>query len=124
MHRVQPRGRDYLRCYLLFAVLLALCYVAFVVWQGAISILVGVLLQRSEGSQAALGVGAVFLGLALFGFVMAAEPYLRGGVERGQLRARFFRLMLPLIGAIVFGEALRQLLYLYLQIFCKSWGTC
>jgi hypothetical protein len=124
MHRVQPKGRDYLLCYLLFAVLLALCYFTFVAWQQAITLVVGVVLDRSEGTQAVLGLGAVFVGMALFGFVMGAEPYLRGGVERGLLRARFLRLLLPLLGALLVGEAVRQGMDLYIQVLCKLWGTC
>lgn len=124
MHGVQPKGRDYLLCYALFALLLVLCYGTFVAWQQAIALVVGVVLNRSEGTQAALGLGAVFVGLALFGFVMGAEPYLRGGVERGRLRARFLRLLLPLLGAFLIGEALRQGMDLYVQVLCKLWGAC
>lgn len=124
MHRVQPKGRDYAVCYGLFGVLLALCYFTFVAWQQAITLVVGVVLDRSEGVQAVLGLGAVFVGMGLFVFVMSAEPYLRRGVERGILRSRFVRLLLPLLGALLLGEAIREGMDLYISVLCKLWGAC
>lgn len=124
VHRVQPKGRGYLVCYVLFAALLVLCYVTFVAWQQAITLVVGVVLDRSEGVQAAIGLGAVFVGMALFLFVMGAEPYLRGGVERGLVRRRFVRLLLPLLGALLLGVAIREGMDLYISVLCKLWGVC
>ena len=43
------------------------------------------------------------LGLGLFIFVMAAEPYLRNGIARRQLLRRFLRLAIPVAIAAVIG---------------------
>jgi hypothetical protein len=45
----------------------------------------------------------LLLGLGLFILVMAAEPYLRHGMERRQLLRRFGRLALPLVIAGALG---------------------
>jgi hypothetical protein len=45
-----------------------------------------------------------------FVFLMAAEPYLRGGVEHKDLRRRFMRLFIPLAALTVIGLIVRWML--------------
>jgi hypothetical protein len=101
---------DYVLCYALYAVLLALSYVVFVIWLHTSSLLIGVAMG-DEARSAGYGLAVLGIGIGLFGVVMIGEPYLRGGVRRGQIRQRFLRLALPLAGTIALGIAIQELIY-------------
>lgn len=107
MHRDRPKVRDYLVCYALFVVLIALCYATFQVWRIALQLGVLALVGQGYASQLLYSVVMLLIGIALFVEVLAAEPYLRGGVVRRQVLPRFVRLALPVCVAIVLGLALR-----------------
>ena len=51
-------------------------------------------------------VSMIVIGLGLFMLVIAAEPYLRNGVKRGQLMHRFVRVALPVAAAGLLGVLL------------------
>ena len=89
---------DYLLCYALYA-LLIICgvVVVFVIWRNAIVAMIAAFMGRSEANRIVYLGSMLLLGLGLFILVMAAEPYLRHGVERRQLLRRFGRLALPLL---------------------------
>ena len=106
----KPRVVDYVLCYALYLILLAVSYVEFVIWLRTSSLLVGVAIDETERSPV-YGLAIVTIGMALFAVVMAAEPYLRGGIRRGQLWRRFARLALPLAVAIALGVAIQELIY-------------
>jgi hypothetical protein len=52
----------------------------------------------------------VLLALALFILVMAAEPYLRGGIRRQRVVQRFARIAVPLGVVGIIGEVINLLL--------------
>jgi len=96
-------GREYLACYALWFVLIALSFLVFSVLKTAALVVIGALDDNTIGIPAVYGAVLIVLGLCLFGVVMAAEYYLRSGVEKRQLRRRFARLALPLVACIVLG---------------------
>jgi hypothetical protein len=69
--------------------------------------LLAAFLQRSQANRLIYLASMTLLGLGLFILVMGAEPYLRNGVERDQLRRRFFRLAWPLLIAGAVGLLVR-----------------
>lgn len=105
-----PRVVDYVFCYLLFALLLALSYVVFVIWLRTASLLIGVAFDETVRSVS-YGLAILVVGIGLFGLVIIGEAYLRGGVKRGQLRRRFLRLALPLVSLVILGIGIQELIY-------------
>jgi hypothetical protein len=57
----------------------------------------------SSASGSIYTVSLIVIGISLFMLVIAAEPYLRNGVKRGQLMRRFVRAALPVITAGMLG---------------------
>lgn len=107
MHRSRPKAADYLVCYALFVLLVALCYAAFQVWRIALQLAMLALLGQTYANQLLYAVGMLLIGIALFFEVLAAEPYLRRGVVRRQVLPRFVRLAVPVCLAVLLGLALR-----------------
>ena len=104
------RWVDYLLCYLLYAVVLVLAYVvAFVIWRPAILALTAAVFGPSRINRAVYLTGVILVGGAMMILVLGAEPYLRTGVERGQLLRRFARLAVPLVIAGALGLLLQIL---------------
>ncbi len=104
--------RRYVACYALYLTLLPLSYAVFVVWSQTILLALGVTVEEAQARPFYLGVGLLAVVVALFLLVLGAEPYLRSGVARKQLRARFLRLAIPLVVAIIVGAAAQDLLRL------------
>ncbi len=111
-------GRQWLRytaCYLLLALLLALGYVAFaIIWRGTIIAVIAAFTDETDVDQRFTGsaiylFGIVVLMVGFFVAVMAGEPYLRRGAERGMLVRRFARLALPLVAFGALGVLLEFL---------------
>jgi len=94
----RPVLLDYLLCYGLYA-LLIICgvVVVFVIWPSAILAMIAAFMGRSQANRIVYMALMLLLGLGLFILVMAAEPYLRHGMERRQLLRRFGRLALPVV---------------------------
>lgn len=101
--RRPPPTSSYVRCYLLFFVLLALCYGLFQVWRIAVPLIVVLIIGDSESTPAIYGVLLVLVAFLLFALLMAGEPYLRHGVERGELGIRFVTLAGPVVGLAALG---------------------
>jgi hypothetical protein len=100
----QPTTADYLVCYALFVLLIILGVAVLVlIVRPAILVLIGALLGRSQWNRMAYLTSIALLGLGLFILVMAAEPYMRNGVKRGQHIRRFLRLAAPLVVAGALG---------------------
>ena len=106
---------SYLACYGLYVVVLALGAAVFFIWPTTLVALIGAVLGHSAFNRSIYLVGMLFLGMGLFVLVMAAEPYLRGGVARGQLLRRFVRLCVPLVVTGGLGLALQGLAIAMLQ---------
>ena len=88
-------------CSALSAVVLALAVAVLLLWRTTLLALSAALLGASDLTPLLYGTVMALLGLGLFVLTMAAEPYLRSGVRRRQLRRRFARLAVPL--AIAWG---------------------
>jgi hypothetical protein len=101
---------DYLVCYALYAVLLVLCYFIFVTWTSLVLGLIGAFLGPTVANGTIYSFFLVLLGIALFVLVMAAEPYLRGGIHRQRVVQRFARIAVPLAAIEIVGEVINLLL--------------
>src|ERR671932_2214712 len=101
---------DYLICYALYAVLLVLCYFVFVTWTSLVLGLIKAFLCLNAANSAIYSFFLVLLGLALFILVMAAEPYLRGGIRRQRVVQRFARFAVPLGVVEIVGEVINLVL--------------
>lgn len=108
--RHQPRAAEYLLCYAFFLVTIGLSYAAFLVWRATSVLLIYAVLGGGDANFGIYAATMVVIGLALFCVVMWAEPYLRKGVERGDLGMHFVCVALPLGGAIALGLALTTLI--------------
>lgn len=108
--RNPPPPAAYLRCYALFFVLLALCYGVFQVWRITTPMIVVLIIGDGESTPAIYGVLMLLVAFALFALVMAGEPYLRRGLERGELGMRFISLAGPAVGLAALGLALQEVL--------------
>ena len=100
----QPTWLAYLACYALYIVLIVGgAATLFLVLRPALLALIDALLGQSRANRIVYLGTITLLGLGLFVLVMAGEPYLRKGVERGQLLRRFIRLAAPVVIAAVLG---------------------
>jgi hypothetical protein len=95
--------RAYVLCYVLYALILALSYGLFVIWSQTILLALGTFVDGPQMIPALWGAGLVFIGTCAYLLVLVAEPYLRGGVRKRQLRRRFLRLAGPLVAIIFIG---------------------
>jgi len=101
---------QYVLCYTLFAVLMGLSIVViFGIWNNTLGMLVKRYVEKPWAFNAYQNFGLIGLTVLGFMLVMAAEPYLRHGVERNQLLQRFGRLALPLVLAGAAGLLLQVL---------------
>lgn len=110
---LSPTWRAYALSLGLFLVLLVVGYVAiFIVWREALLDMLAVVLQGRHWSISRLLYMLGVVGLTIVGFIylMAAEPYLRVGVERHDLRRRFLRLFIPLAVITIIGLIVRGVL--------------
>jgi hypothetical protein len=98
MAKTKPTVRDYLACYALYIGLIIPGTIAvFLVWRNAIVALLAAFLRGSQANQLIYLASMALLGLGAFILVMAAEPYLRSGLQRQQLMRRFRKLAIPLL---------------------------
>ena len=102
--RKQPTWLEYLACYSLYILLIVGgAATLFLVLRPAVLALIVMLLGQSRANRIVYLAAITLLGLGLFILVMAAEPYLRRGLERQQLLPRFVRLAAPVVIAAVLG---------------------
>jgi hypothetical protein len=94
--RWSPRPVNYIACYALYALLVALGVTVLFIWPTTILALIGAFIGLSEANELIYMLSNLLLGLSLFTLVIAGEPYLRSGIRRRQLRRRFVRLAVPL----------------------------
>jgi len=94
----------------MFFVLIGASYVGFVLWQPTSLRLIGSALGQNYANQFFQDLSVIFMGFVLFGLLIAGEPYLREGVQRGQLWPRFARLALVLVALVVVESGLQELL--------------
>jgi hypothetical protein len=107
---ISPTWLAYALSFSLFALLLAIGYLTiFIIWREALLSVLAAVMQGRHWSISRLLYMLSIVSLAVGGFVflMAAEPYLRTGVERRDLRRRFMKLFIPLAALAVIGMAVR-----------------
>ena len=98
-----PRPLDYLACYSLYGLLLVCSVVTLLIWRVTILLMIATWIGVSSVNGSIYAVSMIVIGLGLFMLVIAAEPYLRNGVKRGQLMHRFVRVALPVLAASLLG---------------------
>jgi hypothetical protein len=98
-----PTQLDYIACYSLYVLLLVGSIVTLLIWRVTILLLIATMIGLSPANGSIYAVSLIVLGIGLFMLVIAAEPYLRNGVKRGQLMYRFARVALPVIIASMLG---------------------
>jgi hypothetical protein len=96
----------YLACYSLYALLLVGSVVTLLIWRVTILLMIATWIGVSSVNGSIYAVSMIVIGLGLFMLVIAAEPYLRNGVKRGQLMRRFVRVALPVAAAGLLGVLL------------------
>lgn len=101
----QPTFLEYAGTYALLLVLLGLSSALCVVWYPAALLIIGVLLEGSQAIPVTFMTTLVLIVFAMFAVVMCAEPYLRHGLWRQEVRARFARLAIPLAVIVLLGLA-------------------
>jgi hypothetical protein len=100
MAKTEPTLRGYLACYALYILIIIPGTLAvFLIWRNAIVALLATFLQGSQANRLIYLASMALLGLGGFILVMAAEPYLRNGLQRQQLLRRFWKLAIPLVAA-------------------------
>lgn len=105
--KANPPLSAYVVCYLLFFGLLAASVAIFFSWTVTIKVLLAVFGLRWEVNNLIYLFGMAVIGLILFILVAAAEPYLRGGVERKELARRALRMGLALGAVWLVGVIIR-----------------
>src|SRR5919202_5511321 len=104
--------------YALYAVVLVLAVAVLLLWRTTMLALRAALLGESDLTPLLYGAVMALLGFGLFVLTMAAEPYLRSGIRRRQLRRRFARLAVPLAIAWALGFVLQIVAVALVQ--CRS----
>jgi hypothetical protein len=98
MAKTEPTPGGYLACYVLYiGLIIPGTVVVFLIWRSAIIAILAAFMARSQANRLIYLASMAVLGLGAFILVMAAEPYLRGGLLRGQLMRRFRKLAIPLV---------------------------
>jgi hypothetical protein len=101
-----PTRLDYVACYSLYVLLLMGSIVTLLIWRVTILLMIATWIGLSPANGSIYAVSMIVIGLGLFMLVIAAEPYLRNGVKRGQLMHRFVRVGLPVAAAGLLGVLL------------------
>ena len=101
-----PTPLAYLACYSLYGLLLVCSVVTLLIWRVTILLMIATRIGVSSVNGSIYTVSMIVIGLSLFMLVIAAEPYLRNGVKRGQLMRRFARVALPVAVAGLLGVLL------------------
>ena len=102
--------RAYVVCYVLYALILVMSYGAFVIWSQTVLLGLGAFVDAPQAVPALWGGGVLILGIAAFLLVLVAEPYLRDGVQKRQLRRRFVRVAGPMVGIMLVGVVAQELI--------------
>ena len=101
-----PIRLDYVACYSLYGLLFVCSVVTLLIWRVTILLMIATWIGLSPANGSIYAVSMIAIGLGLFMLVIAAEPYLRNGVKRGQLMHRFVRVALPVAAAGLLGVLL------------------
>src|ERR671933_747976 len=106
--RWSPRPVNYVACYALYALLVALGVTVLFIWPTTILALIGAFIGLSTANELIYMLSNLLLGLSLFVVVMAGAPYLHSGIRRRQVRRRFVRVAVPLGGLVALGLLLQM----------------
>lgn len=95
--RRDPGTRMYAVCYVLWLVIVAISVAALFVFRETAVPLLSLIVGPTPWAQAIILLGTMVSGIVLVVVALGAEPFLRYGVERGQLMRNFVLLALPLM---------------------------
>lgn len=109
----KPSVLEYVACYGLYVLFLALTALAFVIFQSTAHLIVDLLVEDIFVNRFVYMTVMVVLGLATLILAVSAEHYLHNGVKRQRLLKRFARLSVPLVALSVVFLAVRQLLFIF-----------
>jgi len=99
-----PTLRSYVACYALYiGLIIPGTVVVLMIWRSAILAMLAAFMARSQANRLIYLASMAVLGLCGFILVMAAEPYLRSGIQRRKLMLRFRKLAIPLVIAGALG---------------------
>jgi hypothetical protein len=87
----------YAVCYVLWLVIVAISVAALFVFRETVVPLLSLIVGPTPWAQAIILLGTLIAGMVLAIGALGSEPYLRHGVERGQLMRNFTQLALPLV---------------------------
>ncbi len=100
---------SYVACYILYFCLVAVSIASYFLWPPAILALIVAFADPSDFQRPLYAAGNFLIVLILFGLLIAAEPYLRAGVQRRQLWRRFAHVLAALGGIALLALLVRQL---------------
>jgi len=87
----------YAVCYVLWLVIVAISVAALFVFRETVVPLLSLIVGPTPWAQAIILLGTMVSGIVLVVVALGAEPFLRYGMERGQLMRNFVLLALPLV---------------------------
>lgn len=100
---------SYVACYIFYFCLIAVSIASYFLWPPAILVLIVALSSESDFQRLLYVVGNLLIVLVLFGLLIAAEPYLRAGVQRRQLPRRFAHVLAALGGIALLALLAREI---------------
>ena len=117
-----PKPWHYALCYLLYAVVLVLCYYAFWTWRATVEVLASYHYRTErtrEAFQATYLVIILLVGIAVFILAVASESYLRRSFGPGGIRGwalhpvrrvvvRFAQIAVPVVVSLVVAFGLQE----------------
>lgn len=96
--------------YLAYLLVLILSVATLLVWRSTVQLVVGALDVETTARPLLYAVAMVLIVVGLFIGALAAEPYLRHGLRRGQLGRRILRLVIPLVAILVAGLIVQEII--------------
>lgn len=92
-----PKILRYIALYILYALIVAMAYVVVVqIWPSTVLAMIGAFLGRTAANRITYMLSMILIGSVMFVAVLAAEPYLRRGMEQRRLLWRFARIAVPI----------------------------
>lgn len=92
-----PKALRYMVLYILYALIIAMAYFIVVqVWPPAVVAMIGAFLGHTAANRITYMVSMILVGTVMFVAVLAAEPYLRRGMEQRHLLMRFVKVAVPI----------------------------
>ena len=110
-YKIQPRPGvlAYVACFVLWLVIVVMSVATLFVVRETVVPLLSLLVGPTQWTQFIILIGTLLSGMVLVVVALGAEPYLRHGLERGQLMRNFAQLAVPLVMACCAGLLIQWL---------------